>query len=465
MNLNLSEYWRWHPAVFANELSKGRWKRYRHLDYIADEIVSALAKGGGRLIVSAPPRHGKSEFISHWVPVWFLENFPDQNVILASYEAEVAAGFGRKVRNEFESHPELKTKLSPDSTAAHRFNTNRGGGMITAGAEGPITGRGGKLLIIDDPIKNKEDADSALKRKKIIEWFEWVFYTRAEPGATIILLMTRWHESDLAGYLIKNHSDNWKEIKLPAIAEDRDPLGRMLGEALCPERYEVQALQGIKAGIGPRGWSALYQQNPTVEEGNLVKREDFKYWKELPSRFEKLIQSWDMTFKETQDGSYVVGQVWGKFQADYFLVDQVRTRTEFVGAQNLVKSFTAKHPKAIPILIEDKANGPAIISSLKREVSGIVPIDVKGSKYARLEAVSPLYNAGNVHLPDPTIAPWIHDYIEEVVSFPSGSHDDQVDASSQALDYLREKSQAFTENMIPRSIGAIASAKGKRDQW
>lgn len=464
---DLSNIWRDFPHLLAAKLSKFKWYPYNHLRFISLKVLESIGTGNGRLIVSAPPRHGKSEFISHWLPVWFLERFPEKNVILTSYEADVAAQWGRKVRNEFESQPELTTKLAEDSTAANRFNTRGGGGMVTAGAGGPITGKGGQLIIIDDPIKNFQDAESPLKRRALREWFDWVLYTRAEPGATIILLMTRWNEDDLSGYLLKQHTDKWTEIRLPAIAEENDLLSRKIGQPLCEERYDTRQLEQIKNAIGSRAWLSLYQQRPTAQEGGLVKRNWIKFWKELPSRKEMKIQSWDMTFKETQEGSYVVGQYWIRSGADKYLVDQVRARMDFSATLSAFRTFNAKHPECSKRLVEDKANGPAIISALRKEIAGIVPVETDGSKYARFESISPQFESGNIYLPDPSIAPWVNDYIEELVSFPNAQNDDQVDATSQAVRELSKHSDVFTEDLIPRSIKSIDSIQlvGEKDSW
>lgn len=458
----IAQLWKAYPHTLAHKLSRGKWIDYKHLKFISKQIAPAIVKGNARFIVEAPPRHGKSELISHWTPTWFLENFPTKSVIIASYESSLAQSFGRKVRNEFETQELLNTELAEDSKAANRFHTKQGGGFITAGVGGALTGKGGDLCIIDDPIKNKEEAYSANRKRIILDWADWVLKTRLEPNGSIVLLNTRWSHDDLSGAWLR--AGGWTRIRMPALAEEDDILGREIGEPLCPERYPLDALLQIKSEQPANSWNALYQQRPNEESGALVKREHFKFWKALPGRFDQTIQSWDMTFKETSDGSFVVGQVWGKYKADLYLIDQVRARTEFIGAQNMVKAMHGKHPIAAPIIIEDKANGPAIISSLNREIAGIVPWDVKGSKYARFEAVSPMFVAGNVFIPDPSTTPWVNDFIEELVTFPFGSHDDQVDATSQAIDYLRDKVQPFTENMIPRRITSI-SKRGERISW
>ena len=254
--------WRFTPHTFAEVMSGGAWLPYRWLCYVGNIIAEAVAEGDGRVIVNCPPRHGKSHLLSHWTPVWFLDNLPHRNIILTSYEAGVAMNWGRLVRNEFERNPACRTRLREDSTSASRWHSTTGGGMVTAGAGGPITGLGGDLLIVDDPHKSWAEAHSPLYQERVWEWFTSTFYTRCEPGATIMVVMQRWAEDDLTGRLLARHEDHWRHISLPALAEDNDPLGRAPGEALCPERYPREALLKIRKAVGAAVWQALYQQEP-----------------------------------------------------------------------------------------------------------------------------------------------------------------------------------------------------------
>jgi predicted phage terminase large subunit-like protein len=438
------EAWRALPCLLAERLTDGRFKRFPHIRFLSRQIGQAVMAGNARLIISMPPRHGKSWLTSLWTPVWFLGLSPEQNVILSSYEADFAASWGRHVRNAItEYSSELGIYLTEDSKAADRWNTPEGGGMITAGIGGAITGRGGNLIIVDDPVKNWEQAMSEVYRQKAIDWFDSTLYTRAEPGASIIILMTRWHQRDLAGYLINEHQVPWKEIRLPALAEENDPLGREIGQALCPERFDAAALESIRGALGSQMWNALYQQRPSAQEGNIFKRQWWRFYRALPARFDVLIQSWDMAFKDKSTSDYVVGQLWGKVGANKYLIDQVRARMDFPTTLRMVRSLSAKYPNAHQKLIEDKANGPAVIDSLKNELSGLIAVEPNGGKEARANAVTADIEAGNVHLPDPSIAPWIHDYIEEFANFPNGAHDDQVDATTQALIRLRGAGPAF----------------------
>lgn len=249
------------PHIFAEWASNGEWKAARHLKLIGKEIALAIAAGHGRLIVNLPPRHGKSYLCSKWTPIWFLDNWPHKKVIMTSYGDDHAQTWGRAVRDEFESNPKLITKLREDVKSVGTFYTQQGGMMISAGVGGKILGKGMDLGLIDDPFKNFSDVHSPVVRQGIVDWFESTFYTRREPGATIVIIMHRWHPDDLVGYLTKHHGDAWKVIRLPALAEAGDPLGRKVGEALWPERIPAEEFKSVRA----LEFQAMYQQNPPAE--------------------------------------------------------------------------------------------------------------------------------------------------------------------------------------------------------
>jgi len=390
-------------------------------------------------MVFMPPRFGKSELTSRYFPAWYLGMFPDRRIILASYEADFAATWGRKARNLLEEFgPSLfGVKVSPESSAASRWDIEgHEGGMTTAGVRGPITGKGANVAIIDDPVKNDQEAMSQTYREATWDWYRATFSTRIQGDGGIVLVMTRWHEDDLAGRLLKAQEeggDKWEVINLPALGEDNDALGRQPGEPLCPELFTKKTLEETRTRLGSYWWNALYQQRPSPMEGGVFKRSWWKFYRQPPDRFDEIIQSWDMAFKETSSGSYVVGQVWGRIGADKYLLDQVRERMDFPTTVQAVRQLSAKWPQARAKLVEDKANGPAVIAMLQREISGLIAVNPEGGKLVRAQAISPLVEAGNVFLPDPSIAPWIHDFIEECAAFPNGANDDQVDAMTQAL--------------------------------
>jgi predicted phage terminase large subunit-like protein len=254
---------------------------------------------------------------------------------------------------------------------------------------------------------------------------------------------TRWHENDLSGYLVNEHSDKWLHIRLPAIAEGDDLLGRKDGEALCPERFTVEQLGIIKEAMGSQLFAGLYQQRPAPLEGNLIKRDWFRRYTDKPAIFDSVLQSWDMNFKETGSGSFVVGQVWGRARGRFYLLDQIRGRFSFVDTQKHMLAMSQRWPEARDKLVEDAANGPAIISSLCDTLPGIIPIRAKNSKAARLAAISGIIESGNVYLPETTILTDADDLIEETCAFPYAANDDQVDAMTQALDRLYTGGYSF----------------------
>jgi predicted phage terminase large subunit-like protein len=438
----MEEKWRLHVDTFAQRVSRGKWIPYPWLVFMLRYIEKKIRRGNARIIVTAPPRHGKSESISHWLPTWFLDLFPDRRVIEAAYGQDFAKKWGRLVRNHFaEKNNQLFTQLHPDQTLAMNWATTRDGGMRSSGLDGTITGEGFDLGIIDDPHKNWEEAMSPAKRRHAIEWFNGTFYTRAEPNASIILMATRWHERDLPGYLINESEEEWEVINLPALAEEGDLLGREPGEALCPERYTKERLERIRGVIGSHMFNALYQQHPSPPDGGYVNRDWFKRYTVLPDHFDKQIQSWDLTFSDT-GSSYVVGQVWGRKEADVFLLDQIRGKFTFPETLKQIQILSNRWPDAIEKLVERKANGAAVLDTLRGQVQGLIPVEPRGSKEARLASVSGMIEAGNVHVPCNSLCKWSNDFIEEAITFPAGN-DDQVDAMTQALDRLRKVKYDF----------------------
>jgi len=359
--------------------------------------------------------------------------------MLVSYEADFAATWGRKARDLLEEHgPSLfGIRVSGKSSAANRWDIEgHEGGMVTAGVNGPITGKGADIGIIDDPVKNDQEAMGVTYQERTYEWYKSTFRTRLQRDGAIILIMTRWHENDLAGKLLaaqEEEGEKWEVVRLPAIAEEDDPLGREIGQPLCPDLFSKDALESIKKAVGSYWWASLYQQRPSPAEGGIFKRNWWQYYRRVPDRFDEIIQSWDMTFKDTKTADFVVGQVWGRKGADKYLLDQVRDRMDFPATIQAVRTLSAKWPQARVKLVEDKANGPAVIATLKREISGLIPVEPQGGKVVRAWAASSEIEAGNVYIPEPAIAPWVHDFIEECSAFPNGAHDDQVDSMTQAL--------------------------------
>lgn len=445
-----------------------------------------------RLIIEQPPRHGKSELTSRRLPAYLFGRDPKTSIIGTSYSAELASRMNRDVQriidtDEFRAAFPSVHLAGPDTGYRKGYGkgdwlrnsdifeiVGHGGTYRSAGVGGGITGMGGEWLLIDDPIKNQEEADSEVYRNKLWEWYTSTLYTRLEKNGSILITLTRWHQDDLVGRLLElakadPEADQWVVLKLPAICEEKgkhaeDP--RSEGEALWPGKFPAARLTQLKASVGSRVFNSLYQQQPTAAEGQIVKRKWLRYYKKLPDRFDEMIQSWDFTFKDTKTAAFVTGQVWGRKGADKYLVDAVRDRMDFISSINAFRAMSAKHPKAYAKLVEEKANGAAIINMLSSKISGIIPVDPEGSKDARLYAVQPEYEAGNVYYPDPEIAPWIQDHQEEIVGFPTAKYRDRVDAESQALKRLRESgNMVFTKQHVPNKISSITSEVRGAETW
>lgn len=414
---------------------------------ICDELDRFLQdvadKKSPRLIITMPPRSGKSELVSRRFPAFALGRNPDLQIIATSYSSDLSQRFNRDVQRViddeqyFELFPKTKlnnSRVRTDSRGSYIRTSDlfeivgHAGAYRSCGVGGGITGQGADILIIDDPIKDRAQAASKTIRDSIWDWYTSTAYTRLSPGGGVIVMATRWHTDDLIGRLIQRmgEGDTFRIVNYPAIAE-HDELHRKAGEALHPERYPLSTLLQIQKTIGSRDWEALYQQHPVPDGGALFKLEWFRRWTatSLPPEFDHTLMSWDMTFKDSKNSDYVVGQVWGKKGPNFYLLDQVRGQWDFVKTKEMVRVLAHKWPRVVRKLVEDKANGSAVISELKSTVSGFVPITPTESKEARASSVTPYFEAGNVFIPEDSAAPWVPHYVSELLEFPAGSHDDQ----------------------------------------
>jgi len=409
-----------------------------------------------------PPRHGKSEIISLRFPCWYLAKHPEDYIVQAGYAESIALTHSRQARDIFIS-PEMgrlfpyiyhrperpgQEIIIPERQAAHEWGTKQGGSYYAVGIGGGLTGRGFNIGIIDDPVKDEEEASSAVYRDKVWDWYQKVFRTRAEPNAAIIIVMTRWHQDDLVGRLLKqaqedSSSDQWKVLHFKAITDDK---------ALWPERYSIMALEKIRSSIGGRAFTALYQGDPTVAEGQIIKREWWKYYKERPN-FLRIIHSWDTAFKSKTQNDYSVCTIWGEARNGFYLLDIWRAKVEF---PELKRAAIALDARDIPsaVAVEDKASGQSLIQELQRDTNiPVLPFKVDSDKVARAYAVTPLIEAGRVYLPEN--APWLFDYIEELSAFPNGEYDDQVDSTTQALSFMRGPVEPEEQIVIYDSMEAV----------
>jgi len=435
---------RLHYRDYCEYVHNGKWKPFRHLLPVCEKLQDIIDGKTKRLMIFMPPRNGKSMTVTETFPSYFLGKFPDKRVIEVSYGKDLAERFGWFNRQKINEHGQTLFGLNIDRSNSSKTNwaiEDHKGGMISVGVGGSITGHGADLMIIDDPVKNRSEANSEVYRESL--WNEWTstLRTRLHPNASVIVILTRWHEDDLAGRLLaQDDGAEWDVISLPAIAEgDDDLLGREEGEALCPELYPIEELEKIKFEVGSSDFASLYQQRPSPIGGNIFNKNWWQFYDSLPQYFEIMVQSWDCSFKALEDSDYVVGQVWGRIRGDFYLIDQIRGKKGFSDTYRAIVAMTNKHPKAIQKLIEDKANGTAIIETLQRDIPGIKPINPQGGKISRAQAISSIVESGNVFLPSPLKNPWVVDFLDECTGFPKVKHDDQVDSMSQALNYLYTK--------------------------
>ncbi len=441
------------------------WTRSRFSAFLADAVQSFVEKDSGNaydiLIVETPPQHGKSFTLTEAFPSWYFGKHPEGRVIEVSYNSDTAERFGRRNKEKVEAHGAALFGIGLGTiTKNGEFNIVcngilTGGQMLSRGILSGITGNPADLVIIDDPIKTREEADSQTHRNKV--WNEWLnsIKSRLAAHAKVILIMTPWHEDDLRARILATEK-NVTRIRIPVEAEENDPLGRTVGDALCPELGKDNAwLKQFKESYlasaegGARAWAALYQCNPRIEGGNIVKRSWWKYYDpDEIMQFATEMISVDATFKDKDTSDFVSIQVWGKLENNYYLRYCLNQRLDFPATLKAILMVRALYPRAYTTLIEDKANGSAIIQTLQRQITGVIGVNPQGGKVARVNAVSPAIESGHVYLP--MGAPWLEDYIRQWSEFPVGKNDDMVDASAQCLHRMIYSSGILYES-LPQS--------------
>lgn len=400
-------------------------------------------------IINIPPRYTKTEIVVKIFISWCYAKYFGCEFIHLAYSDDLALANSAAVKEiimsvEFQKLWPLEFKK--DSTAKKKWKTMAGGEMSAAASGGSITGFGaGKLgsptfagaLIVDDPLK-PEDSNSDVERNKINNRFPQTIKSRLNDRRTpLIVIMQRLHEDDPVGFLLNGGTElDFTHINLPAINEDGpskyDP--REKGDALWDAKHDVEELEEMRQKDA-MGYAGQYQQRPAPAEGNIFK--NFKYYMTLPDDLYFKCHSWDFTFKKSKTSDYVVGSEWGKTRSkDIYLLDLIRAKMGFSESLEAIKHFAKKHPDYKAVLVEDKANGSAIIDSVKGVVKKVIAINPTGSKEERAQAVAPIFDAGDIYLPHPSICPWIEDFVNECKIFPNGKHDDQVDSMTQAVEYL-----------------------------
>lgn len=421
----------------------------RRLEQFSKDVAD---KKSPRLMLFLPPRSGKSEIASKTFPAWYLGHHPEHDIIACSYSSALAIDFSRKVRGlvQDERYQNIfDTRMDESSQSAERWNTSAGGGYVAAGVQGPITGRGAHVGIIDDPLKDRDSAESETIRQSIKDWYSSTFYTRLAPGAGVILIMTRWHDSDLGGWLLQcmkeaeqeaaetgewpEDADHWEVVRYPAIATHDEPY-RKAGEALHPARYDLKALMKIKRTLIPRDWEALYQQNPTSADGDYFKKEYFRMYDSAPSLDTlRVYAAWDLAIGKKESNDYTCGVVVGVDRSnDIWVLHRYYGRFD---AKELIEKFFECQKTWKPTLqgIEhgqiEMTLEPFILKEMTESGRSLNYIKLKtrgNDKMTRARPIQGRMQQMRVHFPSG--ASWFQELQNEMLAFPSAKHDDQVDA-------------------------------------
>lgn len=428
------------------------------------EKLEAVERGDiRRLILTVPPRHGKSLLTSQIFPAWFLGKNPRAKIMLSSHTQMLASDFGRNCRN-FMMLPNYRLvfpeiTVSDDSSAKNAFSTNKGGEAFFMGVGGALLGRGADLALIDDPVKDAEQADSETYIKKLRDWYRETLYTRQMTGGRIIIIMQRWRANDLIGWLLDKSEqevvEDWDIVNFPAIAETDDALGRQEGEALWPEKYPVEELNKIRTVLGSRSFNGLYQQKPSMDEGAIFKRE----WFHIEQVDHKLLKPpkvvfLDTAFKTDTMNDYSAAVIGARYENHIAILGAARRKLEFPALINWTNELCWKN-KISAIVVEDKASGQSLVQSL-RKTSKIpviaMPLKGKLDKEERAHAVTPLLESGKVIFDKWLPSDTQEDLFSELLQFPTGSHDDYVDSFVGLLTYL---SKANLKNISNRLMAQI----------
>ena len=422
-----------------------------HLKRLGNLLMGVEIGAHDRIAVSMAPRFGKSQMISIYYPAWYLGKHPDHKVIVASHTADLAVDMARKVRNLMQTEEYRKifpdVSIAADAKAAGKWNTNKGGEYYATGVGGALAGRGGHLIIVDDPLSEQDiKSGTTDSLDTTYEWFRAGLRTRLMPGGRICILHTRWHQRDLIGRLIKDGAmnedgDQYEVFEFPAILNEHDPEAM---KSLWPEQWPIESLLRTKASMPAWQWNAQYQQNPTAQEAAIIKRDWINWWPdEDPPACDFIVQSWDTALTTKERSDYSVCQTWGVFNNEedgdkpqVILLNRIKGKWEFPGLKQVAhEQFEYWQPDSV--IIEAKASGQPLIDEMRR--SGIFVQDFspgKGQdKIARLNAVSDMFASGCVWVPE---TKWATEVVDEWLAFPSSEHDDEVDTMTLALARIRK---------------------------
>ena len=446
-----------------------------HLKALCEHLEAVTRGEILQLMINMPPRFSKSLFVSVFWPAWVWVRYPEKRFLFSSYNYNLSIRDNVKCRRILESRWYQsfwaeKFRMTSDQNEKSRFENDHTGVRLVTSVGGSGTGEGGDFIVCDDP-HNIKDAHSEGSLEETCSWWDEVMTSRVNDPlrSSKVIVAQRVGYKDLCGHLLRN--GGFDHLCLPMVYEKRvdskrpatsigweDPR-RKTGELLWPERFPPGVVKELRK-LGSYVFDSQYQQRPGSEAGEILKEVWWHYYNALPLVFDEIIQSWDAAFKDLKTSSFVAGQVWGRRQAQFYLLDQTRDKLDFVGTCKAIVQMTEKWPKATKKLVEDKANGPAIISSMRQSVVGLIPVNPEGSKVARAYAVSPLTEAGNVFLPNPQAAPWVKEFVRECKQFPGGEYNDQVDAATQALSYLGLGKVYHSPEAAPTVVGKRVSYWG-----
>lgn len=402
------------------------------------------------LMVFMPPQHGKSQLATgHFIPWAIGKGKGKKRVAFATYNQTYSADWGFKINEAVDSQtyhaifPEVKQNRY-GSWGKEKMDFDEGGWFIATSVSGSLTGKGPHIIVIDDPVKDYEEGISEVIQLRNYNWFSTVVRTRLPQSK--IIIMTRWHESDLAGKLIeeaKKSGENWTIISFPAICETAtDRIGRKRGDALWPQKIDIDGLMAIKAAIPEQHWNSLFQQRPSAMEGNIFKRDWWRRYeiapREMAQSMEVLCQTWDLKFKNKKTNSKVAGLVMGKRASNFYIFDMFNDHVGFPGSCDAIRDWRGKWPNANAIYVEDKANGPAVVQHLVDEIPGVIAVPKDISKEAAWHGVSPYVRSGNCWLPIAEFVPSIGDFIEQLATVPNGVYNDLADTFSQGIYQLKD---------------------------
>lgn len=421
-----------------------------HIEYLCNILQEEIERIAERkpktkdINLNIPPRSGKSYIVSIMLCPWAWTRFPHLKFIFSSHSLSLSIDHCVKGRRLIESewyqrHWNKVFKLAGDQNVKSYYENDQGGARFATSVTGGITGHGADFIGCDDlldPLK----AQSELSRKAAHEHYRQTLYTRLNDQKTgvRVIVNQRLHEEDITGIELNERGQQYQNICIPGeydadLVSPKSLKKHYKKGLFFPERFSRKVLEEYQKALGSVGYAGQVQQSPSAQEGNLFLRKYWNFYQVLPEKFDEVIQSWDLAFKEKEQNDYTVGQVWGKKGANCYLIAQFRAKAGIKKSVQAILQLTQDHPKARRKFVEDKANGPALIDLLKGEVAGIIPVQPKGDKVSRANAILYLVEAGNVYLPDPKLYSWVNEFIEELAVFPNGTHDDQVDAMTQAL--------------------------------